>query len=129
MKLDRARLKPVAPGNGVSGMVLRRRVLGPSVFYTPWSYVDHLLLAPGSSIATGSMADMSEAYYVISGEGVVTVDGESAAIHAGDAVPVDLGQSKAFAVNGDAPLELMVLGIARDMKSKEAFAADAANAN
>ena len=43
--------------------------------------------------------------------------------------PVDLGQSKAFSVTGGAPLELMVLGIARDLKSKEAFAADAANAN
>jgi len=72
---------------------------------------------------------MSEAYYVIAGEGVVTVDGQSAAIHAGDAIPVDLGQSRAFAVTGNAPLELMVLGIARDLSSKEAFAADAANAN
>ncbi len=56
---------------------------------------------------------MSEAYCVMSGDGMVTVDGETAAIHAGDAIPVDLGQSKSFTVTGNAPLELLVFGIAR----------------
>ena len=80
------------------------------------------------SIGTSRMADMSEAYYVISGDGNVTVDGETVAIKIGDAIPVDLGQRKSFAA-GTAPLELMVVGIARDMRTKDAFAAVAANAN
>ena len=43
MQLDRALLKP-APN---AGKVQRRRALSPSVFYTPWAYVDHVLIAPG----------------------------------------------------------------------------------
>jgi mannose-6-phosphate isomerase-like protein (cupin superfamily) len=75
------------------------------------------------------MADLSEAYYVMAGAGTVTVDGETAPIHTGDSIPIDLGQSKSFTVTENAPLELLVFGIARDMKTKEAFAADPANAN
>jgi mannose-6-phosphate isomerase-like protein (cupin superfamily) len=128
MKLDRAGLKPVSNMDGGAGIVLRRRVLGPAVFYTPWAYVDHLIVQPGAGIGKSKMADMSEVYYVISGNGSVTVDGETAAIKIGDAIPVDLGQSKSFTA-GTAPLELMVVGIARDMRTKDTFAAVAANAN
>ena len=128
MKLDRADLKPVSDMNGGTGIVLRRRALGPAVFYTPWAYVDHLIVQPGASIGRSKMVDMSEAYYVISGDGSVTVDNETAAIKVGDAIPVDLGQSKSFTA-GNTPLELMVVGIARDITTKNAFAAVAANAN
>ena len=128
MKLDRADLKPVPHMNGGTGIVLRRRVLGPAVFYTPWAFVDHLIVQPGASIGRSKMVDISEAYYVISGDGSVTVDNETAAIKVGDAIPVDLGQSKSFTA-GTAPLELMVVGVARDISTKNAFAAVAANAN
>jgi hypothetical protein len=128
LKLDKGLLKPVAHMDGGTGTVMRARALGPSVFFTPWAYVDHLIVPVGASIGASKMADMSEAYYVIAGNGTVTVDGETAAIKTGDAIPVDLGQTKSFAA-GSAPLVLMVVGIARDLKAKEAFAAQPGNAN
>lgn len=124
MKLDKALLKPAATGTGVS----RRRALGPSVFFSPWAYYDHMLIAPGGSTVSSTASDISEAYYVISGEGSVTVNGETVAIKKGDAIPVDLGQSKSFK-GGTTPLELMVIGVAKDMETKKAFMAVAANAN
>ena len=71
MHLEKALLKPAE-----CGKVQRRRALGPSVFYTPWAYVDHELIVPGRRHRHHRTADMSEAYYVISGEGSVTVNGE-----------------------------------------------------
>jgi mannose-6-phosphate isomerase-like protein (cupin superfamily) len=122
MHLDRSLLKPAPDG----GKVQRRRALSPSVFYSPWSYVDHELIAPGGDTGTSKMADMSEAYYVMSGEGTATVNGETVAIKKGDAIPVDLNQSKSFKA-GAAPLELLIIGVARDMAAKNAFAANPAN--
>jgi mannose-6-phosphate isomerase-like protein (cupin superfamily) len=124
MRLDRALLKPAPNG----GKVQRRRALGPSVFYTPWAYMDHALIAPGGDTGTAALPDISEAYYVMSGEGSVTVNGETVAIKKGDAIPVDIGQSKSFKA-GAAPLELMIIGVAKDMAAKNAFAAVATNEN
>jgi hypothetical protein len=41
---------------------------------------------------------------------------------------VDLDQAKSFK-GGSAPLELMIIGVARDMAAKNAFAASLANEN
>jgi mannose-6-phosphate isomerase-like protein (cupin superfamily) len=123
MKLDRALLKQ----GDIKG-VMRRRALGPSVFYTPWAYVDHMLVQPGVSVPPLRQDGLSEATYVMSGEGSVTVNGETVAIKKGDAIPIDVNQTHSFKA-GSAPLELMVIGVAKDQKTKDAFAANPENEN
>lgn len=123
MNLDRALLKPgEIPG------VMRRRALSPSVFFTPWAYVDHMLVQPGVSVPPLRLDGLSEAFYVMSGDGSVTVDGETVAIKKGDAIPVDVNQTHSFKA-GSQPLELLVIGVAKDQKTKDAFAANPANEN
>jgi mannose-6-phosphate isomerase-like protein (cupin superfamily) len=87
-----------------------------------------VLIQPGATLPQTRYANMSEAYYVISGDGSVTLNGETAAIKKGDAVPVDLNQAKSFK-GGSAPLELMIIGVAKDMAVKNAFAANPENEN
>ncbi len=122
MRFDRAELQPVEHMDGGTGTVMYRRALGPAVFSTLWSYVDHFLLNAGTSAGPSAKADVSEIYYVISGAGTVTVNNETAPIKAGDGIPVDMGQTRSFAQTGSDPLEIFSVGVARDANAKQAIA-------
>jgi mannose-6-phosphate isomerase-like protein (cupin superfamily) len=117
MRLDRSLLRPAETG-AAKGTLQSRRALAPSVFLGPWAYVDHLLLAPGSATAPQAHQEIGEFYYVMSGEGTVKVGSETASIRAGDAVPIMLKQTKSFENPGSAPLELLVVGVVRDVNTK-----------
>jgi mannose-6-phosphate isomerase-like protein (cupin superfamily) len=64
---------------------------------------------------------VSEAYYVLAGTGTLTVKGptsESAPVRSGDALPIRLGETSRFTTTGSEPLELFVMGVAKDMTAK-----------
>jgi mannose-6-phosphate isomerase-like protein (cupin superfamily) len=122
-RLDKSLLKPVNGMWGGQGTVQYRRALQPTVFFTAWSYIDHLLLPPGSSVGPHTDADMAEVYYIISGDGTVTLASEKAGIHPGDVVPVRLNEARSFANTGKSPLEFLIVGIAKDLQTKDTLMA------
>lgn len=106
---------------GAPATVVTRRALGPAVFSTTWAYIDQVLVPPGMSTPEMKHDSVGEAYYVLAGTGSVTVKGaasETAAVRTGDAIPVKIGESSLFTNTGSEPLELFVMGVARDMAAK-----------
>ena len=112
MNLDKKLLRPLPSYRGGQGTVQYRRALGPEVFLTNWSYVDHLVAPHETSEGRHRHPGLEEIYYVLNGEGEVQVDKETASIRKGDAVPVLLNQVHSFRNNASQDLELMVVGIA-----------------
>jgi mannose-6-phosphate isomerase-like protein (cupin superfamily) len=128
VRLDKSLLRAAgARGRGAAvpapapNAVLSRRVAGPAMFSTTWSYVDHIVVPPGASTPDLPHDAVAEAYYVLAGEGSLSVAGAeagTAAVRAGDAIPVRIGETTRFTNTGSAPLELFVMGVARDTTAK-----------
>ena len=119
MSLDRALLRNVNSFHGGKGTAQYRRALGPDVFGTAWAFVDHIVLPPGASVGPFSYRGIAQFYYVMAGEGTVSLAGrgqqQSAAIRTGDAIPIQLSEVHSIENNGTQPLELMAVGVARDL--------------
>ena len=135
IRLDPSLLRaPGARGRGAPSpppapnAVLSRRVAGPAMFSTTWSYIDHVVVPRGAATPELPHDAVAEAYYVLGGEGTISVRGAepgTAAVRVGDAISVRIGEATRFSSTGSAPLELLVMGVARDMAAKTQLLAGA----
>lgn len=107
-KLRSNNRNPTYTGEGV----LYRRLIGPEVFRTDWNHVDHVVIPAGSSTDPRQLLGIEEVYYVIGGNGKVTIDGEGVSFKADDAFFGKLGETITLSNEGSDKLEVLIIGIA-----------------
>jgi len=72
--------------HGGEGKVSVSRPLVASDFVGPWHFVDYAMLPPGSSIGQHRHGKDEELYFILEGEGTMTVDGERRRVRRGDLI-------------------------------------------
>ena len=115
-RLDKSQLKSkddVYKGQGV----LFNRVLRPEVFRTDWHHVDHLVIPSGSETEKRQLEGIEEVYYVINGNGSVTVGSQVVNIEKDDSFHAGLGEEISWTSTGSDDLEILVIGIAASKDS------------
>lgn len=113
-RLEREKLKP-NPAYAGTG-VLYRRIFGPDVFRTDWNHVDHVVIPAGSSVDARQLDGVEEVYYVVKGQGVVTINNVKTNVKSDDAFYANLGETIALSNDGKEDLEILVIGV---LASKE----------
>ena len=109
-RLDSTLLADIPAPHGGSGTVGHRRLWNPENFGTPWHAIDHYRMQPGASIGTHTVAEYEEIWYVVSGSGLVTVNGSRIAVEPHTTVPATLGDEISIAA-GDGALEVFVMRV------------------
>ncbi len=99
--------QPAYSGNGV----LYRRVIGPEIFSTDWSLVDHVIVPAGSAVDSRTLAGNDEVYYVIKGHAAVTINGKKSSVKSDDAFFASLGELMSIKNEGKDDFEVLVIGI------------------
>jgi mannose-6-phosphate isomerase-like protein (cupin superfamily) len=118
-RFDRALLQPFESMEGGRGAAQYRRVLNPSVFTTPWPYLGQVVLPAGASIGSHLHRQVGEVYYVVKGQGKLTVSTpnmgiKTATMRGGDAIALQLGELHSIENAGADPLEMLIIGVSRD---------------
>lgn len=94
--------------HGGEGLCQNCRVLGPEAFDTPVRFVYYTVLPPRASFGEHAHGDDNEVCIILEGEGRYVMNGEWAAVKAGDILVNRPFASHALANTGPGPLRVLV---------------------
>ena len=107
--LDRARLE-AAKAHGGMGEIRFRSLWEHDRFTTPWGFVHHVLVDPGTSVGYHRHHTVQECYLILAGAGVMKVDDAVFEVGPGGCVPNRLGGAHGLAAHRE-PVEFINLGL------------------
>lgn len=105
-------LHPVGNFMGGKGTVYYRRIWDNDSFATNWLFVNHYVVAPGAVIGYHKHPYIEEIYYVLKGNGRMTIDGDTKDVHEGDCGSCILNGAHGFWNNSKEDVEILSIAVA-----------------
>jgi len=97
--------------HGGQGRVRVSRPLVSSDFVGPWHFVDYAVLPPGTSIGLHRHNQDEELYFILEGEGLMTVNDERCRVTKGDLILNPPGGIHGLVNDSDRDLHLLVIEV------------------
>lgn len=94
--------------HGGEGQILFREVFNRGDFESNLQHLHETVIYPNSTIGYHLHKRNEEIYYIIEGEGVMTVDGEEKIVARGDAIITHSGSKHSLRNNSDKSIKILV---------------------
>ena len=91
-----------------TGEIFLREVFGEDVFESNLVHLHETIVQPHSTIGYHLHEGNEEIYYIMEGEGIMTVDGEEKTVAPGDAIITHSGSKHGLVNNTDKGLKILV---------------------
>jgi mannose-6-phosphate isomerase-like protein (cupin superfamily) len=72
--------------------IATRHIWSPADFCSPWVFLDHAVLAPGSSLGYHYHDALEECFLILGGQGYLTLDDQTFAVEPGSVTWQGIGQ-------------------------------------
>jgi mannose-6-phosphate isomerase-like protein (cupin superfamily) len=110
---DEMRREPLPECHGGEGALDWTTVLDSAdVAGRQLNFIHDDIIPPGASIGVHRHEDDEEYYYIVEGEGVMTLDGERYEVGPGDITAVYPGGEHGLENTSDAPMRILVVSVA-----------------
>ena len=104
----------ITADHGGEGGIRFRRLFSPEDRLGRIDFIDRTVVPAGSSIGEHRHEGNDEIYIVVSGEGVLTLDGQEHRVAPGDVAVTSSGSSHGLCNVGPEPLVMFVVQVSRD---------------
>lgn len=97
--------------HGGCGQIATRHVLSPDDFYSDWTFLDHAILAPDSSVGYHYHDFLEESFVVLRGRGLMTIADATFAVRPGSVTWQGIGQKHGMYNPGPEKLEFVRIAV------------------
>ena len=97
--------------HGGRGRVATRHIWVPSDFESSWTFLDHAVLAPESSVGYHNHGGLEESFVILAGSGYMTIDGDTFRVEPGSVTFQAIGEGHGIYNCENEPLAFLRIAV------------------